>query len=280
MTTIPALLLPMVTAQTASFAVCMDATLVDGRVFGFTSHDQDLTVDGVTYKAASGFLSSQMQWGSQLAVSNLEAQGLLNSDAIQEDDLLAGVWDFARIRIFYVNWKDVSQGSIKKVKGYLGEVRSGTVAFSAQVNGLMWALQQSVGRVYGPDCDAQLGDARCQVDLGPLTVTGTLTSVSSRRLFADSALNEPDNWYQEGIITMTSGANDGLAREVQSSALSGGVVSLYQPFPYDLQVGDAFSIVPGCLKRFTEDCKTKFNNAVNFQGFPDVPGADRVVSGR
>ncbi len=44
-----------------------------------------------------------------------------------------------------------------------------------------------------------------------------------------------------------------------------------------MQAGDAFTIRPGCDKSFAT-CRAKFDNAVNFRGFPHVPGTDQVLS--
>ena len=37
--------------------------------------------------------------------------------------------------------------------------------------------------------------------------------------------------------------------------------------------GDTFSVVAGCDKKFAT-CKAKFANALNFRGFPHLPGND------
>jgi uncharacterized phage protein (TIGR02218 family) len=40
-----------------------------------------------------------------------------------------------------------------------------------------------------------------------------------------------------------------------------------------VEAGDAFTITAGCDKHF-KTCKAKFDNSVNFRGFPHVPGID------
>ena len=40
-----------------------------------------------------------------------------------------------------------------------------------------------------------------------------------------------------------------------------------------LAAGDMVRIEAGCDKRF-ETCRYKFNNRLNYQGFPDIPGED------
>ena len=43
-----------------------------------------------------------------------------------------------------------------------------------------------------------------------------------------------------------------------------------------IEVGDALDIFAGCDKRF-ETCQSKFANAVNFRGFPHIPGQNTVI---
>ena len=42
-------------------------------------------------------------------------------------------------------------------------------------------------------------------------------------------------------------------------------------------MGDTFIVTAGCDKRFAT-CRDRFDNAVNFRGFPHIPGNDFVVS--
>ena len=82
----------------------------DGTVMGFTDHDGDLAFDGVTYAAASGFTATSIEDQLGLAVSNLDAEGALLSDALTEDDLYAGRWDGATITIWLVVFSRVRLG--------------------------------------------------------------------------------------------------------------------------------------------------------------------------
>ncbi len=44
-----------------------------------------------------------------------------------------------------------------------------------------------------------------------------------------------------------------------------------------VEAGDTFLIRAGCDKQFST-CKAKFDNAVNYRGFPQIPGDDFVLS--
>jgi hypothetical protein len=87
-------------------------------------------------------------------------------------------------------------------------------------------------------------------------------------------------YYDGGLIHFLSGANAGLSIEMkQVSSLAGGAVNiqLYLKTPFAVVAGDQFVAVPGCDKR-RSTCKDKFHNIVNFQGEPDVPGNDFLLS--
>jgi uncharacterized phage protein (TIGR02218 family) len=87
---------------------------------GFTDHDRNLVIDGVTYVAATGFLPSAIKSGSDLSVDNLDVDGFLDDEALKAEDLTAGLFDGARIDIFLVNWADLSQGRVLLSRGWLG----------------------------------------------------------------------------------------------------------------------------------------------------------------
>jgi uncharacterized phage protein (TIGR02218 family) len=135
----------------------------------------------------------------------------------------------------------------------------------------------------------KLGSPRCGVDLVPFTFTGeAVSSVTSRRIFVSAELAAespalPDGWFDWGVLTFETGANAGFAQDVKSW-LADGTITLQLAFPYEIQVGDEFTIAPGCNKLFkaadgtyTGDCIVKFDNGVNFQGFPEVPSTNKTM---
>jgi hypothetical protein len=87
-------------------------------------------------------------------------------------------------------------------------------------------------------------------------------------------LGESSGYFDFGLLTFTSGANTGLSGEVRNYAP--GVWTLELPFPYTINVGDAYSMRAGCDKSLGT-CKAKFSNVVNFRGEPYLPGVDKIV---
>lgn len=258
-------------------AWCWKVTRRDAQVFGFTSTNAPISFGGVTYEASTGFTPSSIDGKSDLSVPNLDVVGLLDSASITEEDLLAGRWDGAEVEVFEVNYTDLTQGTMNLRTGTIGTVSAGRSSFTAELRGLAQQLQQPVGELFSPACAATLGDSRCKVALGPLTVTGSVTTATSARAFADSTRTEGDDYFGAGLLTWTSGFNVDLPMEVRDHVQSGGAFVLALPMPFEIRVGDTYSLVPGCRKRAIEDCKTKFSNIVNFRGHPYVPGNDRVL---
>lgn len=270
-----------VRGQVTTLCKCWKTTLTNGTVYGFTDHVRDLTVNGVTYLASSAYSASSIETNQGLEVDNLEVLGMLDPSAFNESDVRAGLWDFATVEIFLVNYADLSQGTLQLRKGTLGEVVLGKTQFTAELRGMAQRMAQAVGRLHTPACDADLGDSRCKVDLSSFPrgiVSGAVTSVSSRSAFADTALIDAAGWFDFGKVTFTSGANAAVAREVKLF-LAGGSVTLHSPFPYDIAVSDTYDIQVGCDKLFAT-CTNKFGNWLNFQGFPHLPGMDRLMSGQ
>lgn len=215
---------------------------------------------------------------SKLSVDNLEVDGFFDDVSITEQDMRAGLFDYAEVRIFLINWADTSMGIMRMRRGWLGEVViTDKGIFRTELRGLTQVLQQNIGEVYTPECRADLGDSRCKVDLSALERTGTITGVTSRQVFAAtiSGAATPANWFDGGVLEWTTGANAGRSVEVKTEA--SGTFTIYLAVSYPIEVGDEFEIVPGCDKRF-ETCKAKYNNAINFRGEPYVPGQDSILS--
>jgi len=263
--------------ETTDLATCWRITRWDGLVFGFTDHLVDLTVSGQLYQAALGYSATDVQTSADLAVDNLELQGWLDSPSITEVDLMAGRWDHADIEIFEVIYSSVSTGIRRLRRGRIGEVSMGRTVFQAELRGIAQAFSRVIGELTSPTCRADLGEPRCGVVLGPLTVTGTVTSVTSARLWADSARAEAAAYFSFGVVTWTSGANNGFKMEIKTHGAS-GVMTMALPMPYAIAVSDTYSLVPGCDKLLST-CIAKFNNVINFQGEPHLPGMDAVLRG-
>ena len=261
---------------TTTLAWCWKITRSDGAVFGFTDHDLTLTFAGTTYEPESGFVPSEIRAAQDFSVDAQDVEGALSSDRITETDILDGRWDNAEVEVWRVNWAATEQHVLMR-RGNLGDIRRGRTSFVAEVRSLTHWLNQTVGRTYQFSCDADLGDARCGVNLAsPLwSATGTVATLSGSRGFTAVALGGFANGsFALGVISWTTGANAG--RKAEIATFASGAITLFEAPVRPIAVGDAFLATAGCDKQFAT-CSAKFGNGVNFRGFPHMPGEEAVL---
>ncbi len=279
MKTLPAALAAHVATGATTLAWGWKLVRRDGVTMGFSDFDRDLTCDGVTFKAASGFTASELAASLGLAVDNQDVDGALSSDAIAEGDIAAGLYDDAALTLYRINWADPTQFVVVRT-GNIGEVTRGEIAFRAEFRSLAHRLNQTIGRTIQYQCDAVVGDARCGVALSTASFTGTATVVSlaERTLLVSGLGAYLDGWFDGGRLTWLTGANAGLKVDVvRSEAATGGVaLTLWSEPARTVAAGDTASVSAGCDKTFPT-CKSKFSNAVNYRGFPHVPGTDWLM---
>ncbi|NJO82930.1 MAG: DUF2163 domain-containing protein [Blastochloris sp.] len=250
-------------------------TRVDGTVFRFTDHDTSIVFESNTYTPANGVNASARQSQEGFRVNNLEFIGVLDADVITHDDLRAGLYRDAEVIEYMVNWKMPWMGPIQQSKYWVTEVRFTELGWEAQLAGLSVWLTHPTGNVYGRECRHVLGDASCGVDLSAIDDTGEVTAIVSSRLSFETDLSDVNGYFDFGVITWTSGNNDGLTSEVRFYLMADGLIVTSIKTPFDIQVGDTFTITPGCSKSI-DQCISKYDNVINYGGFPFVPGTDKV----
>lgn len=266
---------------TTTLCHCWRLTRQDGVQLGFTNHDKDLAFDGTMFEAVSGFLATEMRETIGLGVDHMEVDSALSSLSLTEEDLRAGLYDDARVEIFRVNWQDVSQFVLLRY-GSLGEITRGSTRFSAEVRGMAHYLNQIQGRSYQYNCDTDLGSEQCGVQLTAPEYTLSAVVMAQEDfqiLTIDNDSNFAPGWFSQGLLRWTSGQNQGLKMEVQRDYQEGSLrkLALWLPMVKKVQTGDQFVVTAGCDKQFTT-CRERFNNSVNYRGFPHIPGNDFVLS--
>ena len=106
--------------------------------FFFTDHDRDIVFGGEVYRADAGFERTAIRSDAGFAVDNLDLVGVFAEGGIVEDEVRAGLFDGAEIRVSFVNWQDPDgHGEIRLRRGTLGETRLTPQGyFHAELRGL------------------------------------------------------------------------------------------------------------------------------------------------
>ena len=202
-----------INSEVTTLATLWRVTRKDGVVFRFTDHQFNLAYMGDTYIARCGYTRTAIKHTGDLAVNNLDLETVFDSAGITEVELRAGKFDFAKIDVFVVNYKDISMGAISIQSGTLGEITIQDNTYRAELRGLTQPYVQAIGEVTAPLCRADFGDTRC--GFTPRVHHGcTITGVDSQWQFYTN-LDSPYT-LTNGLLIFTSGPNTGKAIEVRN----------------------------------------------------------------
>jgi len=89
-------------------------------------------------------------------------------------------------------------------------------AFVAELRGLMHRLDEERGRLYGSACAADLGDARCRVNLAGAAFrceASVISTDGALEIAAPALAGFAPGWFTGGRLDWTGGANAGTAIE-------------------------------------------------------------------
>jgi len=285
-------------ADCTTLATLFLCVRTDGFTVALTDHDKDIVytaTDGIksgipiTFKAEDGMTRTADAASSDLSPDNMDVDVFLDSAEITEQDIRGKLYDGATLEIRAVNFANLGMGDIKIRTGTLGKIVMKNGVATAEVRGLMQQLSYVVGSVYGAMCRAELGDQKCKVSMPKYTQNGSVASVvSAVEIVPTSGLlmvgsptpttPAPAGWFNDGILTWTSGVNSGLTNQIKSWDGTNLIFSL--PMFSAPAPADTFSIQPGCNKSAdasTGDCQNKYQNIVNFRGENNIPGQDQVL---
>lgn len=276
----------------------------DGTVYGFTDLDFDIVYDdgdgSVTYKAENGFTHSRQQAAADTSVDNSELAGIVSDTGITMQQIRAGLFDYARVRIYRINYESLSDGHEIIAVGTAGETRFSDSGFRVEFRSLTQQLKQPLSPAYSITCRARFGskaigandiDSNGAVsfeELHPCGMDftwfgGSVDSVgaSTRTTFTDTGLNQVDGFFNPGVVEWLTGSNAGAQMEVDdfNNNSNGQSVRLALPMPYAIQVGDTFRIRQDCTKVHDDPDHGCLHHwgvewINHFQGEPDIPVAD------
>lgn len=141
-------------------------TRADGLTLGFTDHDRDLTVDGATCRAATGWSAGAHETAAGFAPGLSAALGALDDAAVTAEDIAAGLYDGASVACLRVDWSTPTLLA-RLWSARIASIRREGQAFTAELEGPLAGLDRVAGRTFGRLCDAVLGDARCGIAAAP-----------------------------------------------------------------------------------------------------------------
>jgi len=262
-----------------------------GEKVGMTTLDRDVVYnDGsgsLRYSAPVGFQPANIAASAEAGVDTSEFQSLVMPEyetPITEEQVNAGIYDYAQFVIYEVNYENLGQGHWVVMSGTLGQMRSvNGMSIFGELRSQLDAYRKMINQLDSRTCRAKFGSQQeeerypCGYDTSTLWVDATVTSVGveNTRTFTSTASAAP-GFYVPGIVRWTSGKNNGRTVELEES-LGDGTLSMRFTTPYAVQVGDTFEIRQDCNK-FPDatGCRKWFGPEwVNhFRGEPYIPIGD------
>src|SRR3546814_16080237 len=122
-----------------------------GVTIGLTSHDRDLEIGHLLYRAAPGMTPSAVRSGIGVEGADSDVEGALVADAISEADLAAGRWEGAGLELRLTEWEAAGDLWLLLARGVIGAVTRKAAAVSRALGGGMSSFQPSAAP---PPCPA------------------------------------------------------------------------------------------------------------------------------
>ncbi|PHP68348.1 hypothetical protein CSC94_06805 [Zhengella mangrovi] len=276
MTRLPELLRQHAAREVTTLCQCWQVRRADGRVLGFTDHDAVIRFDGLDHRPQTGFSASEATRSLGLAADATDIEGALSDDGICEADIEAGAYDGATVLTWLVDWQDAAQRALLRT-AVIGRIARRDGALVAELQSLSASLDKPHSRIVRRRCAAELGDAACGIDLGAAGASEhvVILAVEAPVTVRIERTAGEDGWLENGWLEPDPAAESSRRLRILAHQRGAGhetLVLAELPGP-PLQAGGTVRVVAGCDRRFAT-CRDRFSNAVNFRGFPHLPGND------
>lgn len=268
-----------------------------GQVYGFTDLDIDVRYDpsivdpggtgdnwGMVNHAAlnGGFSLARLDAAADLSVDNSEVSILPGDASVTVEQLMAGFLDSADVRIYRVNYMDLSMGHECVAVGNLGDTRVTNGFGTLEYRSLTDQLKEPMADLWSKTCPHVFGGPECPK--GFTWAAGTVTAVDDdepARIFG-SGVSASTDQYKFGIVQWLTGKNAGKEMEVDQN--TGGTFALSLELSYRIELGDTFRVREDCSKVYDDSAHGcihhwgESDRNLYFGGFPDIPTADGGAS--
>ena len=243
----------------------------DGVALGFTSHDRDLTLDGLALRAAPGIRPAALRQTTDIAGDDAQIEGALTHDAIDAGDLAAGRFDGAAVGMGRIDWQTGEAEAL--FGGTIGQTEQVAQGFTAQLRSPKAALETDPVPRTSPGCRARFCGPGCNLSPARFTHTASVAEVAEGANavgFAGLAASA----FVFGELRWLDGPATGLRHAI--IAEDGGHLVLDGAIPHGVGAGTRAELREGC-DRTIATCATRFANTANFRGEPFLPGNDLVA---
>jgi len=252
--------------------------------FYYTSAEDDVTVDTVTYEAIPGLSRGRLSDGAGIGKNSLVVE-VPSSNKFARKYISVVPGQRARFTLKRVQRPDFPSPEVVTLfTGYVGSVAFSEQGLKAKIDiaPIQAATSRPVPRfTYQGLCNHVLYDSGCGVNSSDpaYRILGSVSAVSGNTITVDGLDAYVDGYFNSGFVEYNNGED---ARLVLSHV--GTLLTLLLPFPFDIN-GSNVVVFAGCDHTIST-CGSKFSttedatsNVINYGGFAFVPTKDIFTSG-
>ncbi len=244
-------------------------TRVDGVVIGVTDHDRDIAIGDEIYHARGALKPSKLESEMGLSPENLDVFGGVDGEIFREDELHRGLFDGALVEYFSWDWQNETKNEIL-LKGRIAKIEYSQNRFRAELETPIDKLPNIFGRSFQKECHACFCDENCGLNAQNFQHRSSIAALHWPKLTLSGHFPWP---LENGLLVFSerpkgvqkSGIRSAKPQEAQTE------ITLWADLKFQPEIGETVMVQAGCDKNF-ETCRQRFGNAVNFRGFPHMPG--------
>lgn len=230
-------------------AQCVRIVRKDGTVLRFTDSVKDLLMttyvdtsgvvqslpSTVTYTSL-GYVATATDGGGNMTPGNVDLEGILATGHITRNDLKKGLYNQARIYVFYTNYNLPIEDEEKVISGFWGEATISDGTYSTTFRSLIDVLSTRTGKSYSPTCTARLGDSKCGVQLvpGDWLASTSYTALDSNDAKIGNIVTPTvqNGWFYKCTVSGTSGGTEPTWPTTLGATVADGGATWEAIYPY------------------------------------------------
>jgi uncharacterized phage protein (TIGR02218 family) len=234
------------------------------ETFHWTNSDEEIEYEGDTYVPEVVSRSDMVQ-NNEINRQDIQL-------TIAPDNPLAEIYyknppeAVATVTVFRGEQDSSTSCFLTYWKGRIVSTRSDDWNCIVECESVFTSMRRTGARArYQVQCRHALYGTACGVNKDNYEVLGTVSAVGVDTLTVTGADSQDDGYFVGGMVE-----RDGIFRFIVGH--TGTTIRLWRQFN-EVEVSDSVKLYPGCNRTLTV-CDERFNNALNYGGFPWLPNTN------
>ncbi|MGL5076333.1 MAG: baseplate hub protein [Waterburya sp.] len=253
-------------------AYFLKITTKTGQHYGLTSLDVDTVIGGDIYFAAAAIDSDASSRKLGAEIDNVSISILINNTQITPAIVLSGQLEDATATLSMLNFltaTSIFDGTVI-LTGRVGEITQTDTLLTFELLSTTERLNKGLTYSASPTCSFEFGGANCGLNLAANNWIRTKTiqtiTIDDSTILLQLTGSDPDldPQFLDGLVTFTSGANNGLTLRILDASAT-NVIRIPNTLISPVLVGDTITVKAGCQR--TKQACIDYNNFERFGGF-------------